>query len=163
MGRTAWDPAPLLDGVTLVNPIRFEVVSDIERLHVREAHLLQGIEGGLDVGASVPRTAAAIDDDLPVAWEFLDGGFEEGDALGFRARPGEGGTRDVLAAVEHVRSDLEDGGFRVEASGELRGLYQGDVGRDKDKRGGGEQSWGLHGNKVPRCRLQWEKRLWHAG
>src|SRR4051812_13396974 len=87
MGRTAWDPAPLLDGVTLVNPIRFEVVSDVESLHAREAHLLQGIEGGLDVGASVPRTAAAIDDDLPVAWEFLDGGFEEGDASGFEPGP----------------------------------------------------------------------------
>src|ERR1700739_1607972 len=49
--------------VAFIDPVRTEIVGNVENLHVGEARRLQGIEGGLHVRAMIPRAATAVEND----------------------------------------------------------------------------------------------------
>src|ERR1035441_10912314 len=83
------------------------------RSDASEPHLLQEVHGGFDIGAVVPRAAAAIDHDFTIARELGGGRLERGQALGGGRRAQIGRVGDVLAAIHHRESDVEQRRMRA--------------------------------------------------
>ena len=63
---------------------------DSEDLHAGEAHGAGAVVGGADVGAVLPRAAAAVEDDGLGARHARERLRERGDPLGLRGRTGKG-------------------------------------------------------------------------
>jgi hypothetical protein len=60
------------DRVTLVDPVRPEIISDVKSLHVGKPERPQLLVSGFDIRATDPGAAAAIDDDKAVLVEAGD-------------------------------------------------------------------------------------------
>lgn len=54
----------LIDGIAVVDPVRPDIVREIEQFHVGEMHGIKQCKGRPDIGAVLERAAAAVDDDL---------------------------------------------------------------------------------------------------
>src|SRR5208337_4345951 len=52
-----------LNTVSLGDPIRSEIVWNVESLHIREAEIEQLLKRGAEVWTAIPRAASAVDDD----------------------------------------------------------------------------------------------------
>src|SRR5579872_5703490 len=110
------------DGITFVDPVRAEIIGDIEGFHVGESHGLQGVVGGLHVGAVGPGAASAIEDDESLSRQGLDVGAEALQAGRIRCGSNVFGAGDVRLRVEDVRSDMNEN--RLLAFGGLKDLDQ---------------------------------------
>src|ERR1035437_3184901 len=51
------------DRITLIHPVRAEIVGDVQHLDVGKSQRAQGIVGGLHVGTMAPRATAAVEND----------------------------------------------------------------------------------------------------
>src|ERR1700719_4092451 len=51
------------DRIPFIDPIRAEIIRDVEHLHVGESEGAQGVVGGLDIGTMTPWATAAIQND----------------------------------------------------------------------------------------------------
>ena len=117
--------APLFsfgDRVAFVGPVGTEVVGDVERLDVGEAHGVEGVIGRLHVGAVSPGAASAIDDDEFVARQRLDAGAETLERIRVGSRADVFGTGDMGLGVQDVRSDLDE--ERLVSFGRLKDFDQ---------------------------------------
>ncbi len=85
--------------IAFVDPVRLESSLQVQRFHPRETHFFEKVQGRFDVGAAVPRAAAAIEDDLAIARELAGCFPEGGESGGVGSRSGENRPRDVFAAV----------------------------------------------------------------
>ena len=50
--------------IALGDPICAQIVSEIQSFHIGEAQVVQLLESWSQVGTTVPRTAAAVEDDV---------------------------------------------------------------------------------------------------
>src|SRR5262249_2203339 len=97
------------------------------------------------VRAAVPRTAAAVEDDLAIVRQVRDRLFEQREAFGLRAWTGVNGSRNAVAAVQHVGADLQDHRFGLETGGQLLRLNERHVrGQRGGDSGGEDEDRSLH-------------------
>ena len=95
-------------GIALIDPVGAEVVGDIENFQVGEAHRVELVVGGGDVGAAIPWAAAAVENDGGVFGKRGDAVFEDLKAAFLIGGARVLGAGNVGFGEEDVRSDLED-------------------------------------------------------
>src|SRR5579862_5413446 len=88
--------------VALRHPVGAKVVRDVERADMREAHLVQQLPRGSDVGALVPGAATAVDHDRPAAGQGGHACAECVESGGTRSGTGILGAGDVRFVEEHM-------------------------------------------------------------
>jgi len=79
----------------MVDPVRLKVCGQDHRFHVPESHGSKRCERWPDIGAFIPGTAAAIENDLSIFRLVCSSFFEFLDPLRPRARPSIHGPGDM--------------------------------------------------------------------
>src|ERR1035438_2574989 len=93
--------------IALGDPICAQIVSEIQSFHIGETQVVQLLESWSQVGTTLPRTAAAVENDSLFLGERSDGGLQLLQTSGLRTCPGIHGTGDMGLIEEKVRTDLE--------------------------------------------------------
>ena len=91
-----------------------------------KAHGVEGSKRRANVGAMIHGAAAAVDVDFRVSGKGAGGVLEGLQPLWTGSGPGIDGARNMRAAIEHLKADLQDDRLRAgvlcEQGGQLAGL-----------------------------------------
>lgn len=108
--------ASLFNRISLVGPIRAEIVGQIEDLHVGKAHLMQFCECGPEIRTANPGAAPAIEHNQLLPRERAHAVLQLLESSWLRTLAHVFRSGDVSLRIEQVRADLQDEGF-VRAGG----------------------------------------------
>src|SRR4051812_31062960 len=109
--RNCFNLHPPRNWMALVDPIRAEVVSDVQHFDVLEAELLQFREGRPHIWTMVPRAASAIDDNLFILRHTLHAVTKHFDAARVVCWPNVFRAFNVRLRIENPRSNIQDQQF----------------------------------------------------
>ena len=93
--------------IALRDPICAQIISEIQNIHVSEAHVVQLLESWSQVGTTVPRTAAAVQDDSLLLRKRGDRALQLLQTSGLGTCTGIHGAGNMGLIEEKVRTDLE--------------------------------------------------------
>src|SRR5689334_10659756 len=99
---------PLGHGISLVHPVRSEVVGDVKHLHMAEPLGAQSLIRGLHVGTMSPRTTTAVQNDKFIFWQRRYPFPKQLQTCLVGARADVLRTGNVSLHIEHVESHLKN-------------------------------------------------------
>ena len=100
--------AAFLNRISLVGPVRPEIVGQIEDLHISKPHIPQFRERGSEIRAVIPRTAPTIKHNQLLSWKGVHSILQLLEPSRLRTLPYVFGSWDVTLGIHHVRADLQD-------------------------------------------------------
>ena len=115
------------DGIALRRPIAAKVVRNIQHLDVRETHFLYHLERRTNVGALLPRTASAVNDNRTRVRNVLEAGLKPGNAIRTPRRAAIFRTRNMTLGIKTFKANMQQKRFfagTLKLFGQTCGLNQ---------------------------------------